>query len=85
MQNQMYCAPFAHGHASIHGELHSKQGGKTSLEQAVEAYEAAGGTFASCYMFILREDVERIGGPSLYGGLTDAYEFLEANRPQAKR
>ena len=85
MQNQMYCAPFAHGHASIHGELHSKQGGKTSLEQAVEAYEAAGGTFASCYMFILREDVERIGGPSLYGGLTDADEFIEANRPQAKR
>ncbi len=65
MQDQMYIAPFRHGHASIHGELHHKEP-LSSLELAVKAYEEKGGTFASEFMFILAEDAERIGDGKLY-------------------
>jgi hypothetical protein len=65
MQDQMYIAPFRHGHASIHGEMHHKEP-PSSLELAVKAYEEQGGTFASEFMFILAEDAERIGEGKLY-------------------
>lgn len=68
MQDRMYCMPFSHGHASIYGELHHSDP-PSSLERAVKEYEERGGTFASCYMFILREDIDRIGDGVLY----DAY------------
>lgn len=60
MQDQMYCMPFPWGEATIHEELivHDPP---TSLERAVQEYEAAGGTFSTNFMFILREDTERIG------------------------
>lgn len=60
MQNQMYCMPFAWGEPTIHGEL-IPHDPPTALERAVEAYEASGGTFSTNFMFILREDVDRIG------------------------
>lgn len=65
MMDQMYIAPFRHGHASIHGELHHREP-PTSLELAVKAYEEKGGTFSSEYMFILKEDIDRIGDGKLY-------------------
>ena len=60
MQDQMYCMPFRWGEPTIHGEL-IEQDPPTSLERAVKDYEAAGGTFSTNFMFILREDIERIG------------------------
>ena len=56
----MYCMPFPDGEPTIHGELipHTPP---TALERAVTAYEAAGGTFSTNFMFILREDILRIG------------------------
>ncbi len=66
MQEQMYCMPFPWGEPTIHGELIAHDP-PTSLERAVAEYEAAGGTFSTNFMFILREDVERIGeGERLY-------------------
>jgi len=65
MQDQMYIAPFRHGHASIHGEMHHKEP-PSSLELAVKAYEEKGGTFASEFMFVLTEDVPRIGEGKVY-------------------
>lgn len=59
MQDQMYCMPFRWGEPTIHGEL-IEHDPPTSLERAVADYEAAGGTFSTNFMFILREDVERI-------------------------
>ena len=56
----MYCMPFRWGEPTIHGEL-IEHDPPTSLERAVSDYEAAGGTFSTNFMFILREDVERIG------------------------
>ncbi len=60
MQDQMYCMPFRWGEPTIHGEL-IEHDPPTSLERAVADYEAAGGTFSTNFMFILREDVDRIG------------------------
>lgn len=60
MQDQMYCLPFPWGEPTIHGEL-IEHDLPTSLERAVSEYEAAGGTFSTNFMFILREDVDRIG------------------------
>ena len=60
MQDQMYCMPFAWGEPTIHGELIAHDP-PTSLERAVQNYEAAGGTFSTNFMFILREDIARIG------------------------
>ncbi|MBE6657589.1 MAG: hypothetical protein E7604_04000 [Ruminococcaceae bacterium] len=60
MQDQMYCMPFAWGEPTIHGEL-IEHDPPTSLERTVADYEAAGGTFSTNFMFILREDVGRIG------------------------
>jgi len=60
MQDQMYCMPFPWGEPTIHGEL-IEHDPPTSLERAVSEYEAAGGTFSTNFMFILREDVDRIG------------------------
>ena len=60
MQDQMYCMPFRWGEPTIHGEL-IEHDPPTSLERAVADYEAAGGTFSTNFMFILREDVEYIG------------------------
>ena len=67
MQRQMYCMPFPDGEPTIHGELipHTPP---TALERAVTAYEAAGGTFSTNFLFILREDILRIGMTErLYG------------------
>ena len=60
MPDQMYCMPFPWGEPTIHGEL-IEHDPPTSLERAVSEYEAAGGTFSTNFMFILREDVDRIG------------------------
>lgn len=60
MQDQMYCMPFRWGEPTIHGEL-IEHDPPTALERAVAEYEMAGGTFTTNFMFILREDVERIG------------------------
>lgn len=66
MQDQMYCMPFAWGEPTIHGEL-IPHDPPSALEKAVSDYEAAGGTFSTNFMFILREDVDRIGvGERLY-------------------
>ena len=60
MQNQMYCMPFPWGEPTIYGELNPHDP-PTSLERAVQEYEASDGTFSTNFMFILREDVEQIG------------------------
>lgn len=60
MQDQMYCMPFAGGEPTIHGEL-IPHDPPSSLEKAAFDYEASGGTFSTNFMFILCEDVARIG------------------------
>lgn len=68
MQDQMYIYPIESGGGMMFRELfqgndHPTEADcKTSLQRAALAYLHQGKQFTACSMFILREDVDRIGG-----------------------
>ena len=82
VQDSLYCVPFGGAHASIHSELRARNGRKTSLEISAERYEERGGTFNSCCMFVLAQDIPHIGeNRYLYGTKGERTRFELANMP----